>query len=338
MWEPTGPLPAAVYWRRRVLAAAAGVAIAFVAMVAISPDESALTTHAALSHSQSTIAAADGSADARDPGAVDAMGAAGVEDGAGVGGYGGSVVADGAIAGGPTPAAPAAPTNGETASAGAAPTVAGAAPAGSGAVPPGAPLNSGSPVVGSVVGSDAVAPSPVGTPSAQSAGMGAGTPAASATPEQLRPDETPRAAPLAAPVPVPPTGPVPCTNAMIGVTAEIDRPVHVVGEHPVLRLVITDTSAQPCVRDLDSSRQEIVVWSGDGNTRLWSSNDCGNPGAPDLRTLVPGQPVVFAVTWAGLTSAPGCAMPRIAVPAGAYRVVSRLDDDISAPITFHLTP
>jgi len=125
---------------------------------------------------------------------------------------------------------------------------------------------------------------------------------------------------------------------MIGVTAEIDRVVHVVGEHPVLRLVITDTSAQPCVRDLDSSRQEIVVWSGDGKTRLWSSNDCGNPGSPDLRTLVPGQPVVFAVTWAGLTSAPGCAQPRLPVPAGAYRVVSRLDDDVSAPVTFRLTP
>jgi hypothetical protein len=123
---------------------------------------------------------------------------------------------------------------------------------------------------------------------------------------------------------------------MLGVTAEIDRPVHVVGEHPVLRLVVTDTSAAPCVRDLDSSRQEIVVWSGDGKTRLWSSNDCGNPGSPDLRTLVPGQPVVFAVTWVGRTSAPGCPASRTVVPAGDYRVVSRLDDDISQPTPFHL--
>jgi hypothetical protein len=175
-------------------------------------------------------------------------------------------------------------------------------------------------------------------PSAGSAGGAAGTPSASTTSEQLRPDESPRPAPLAAPVPVPPTGPVPCTNGMIGVTAEIDSPVHAVGEHPVLRLVITDTSAQPCVRDLDSSRQEIVVWSGDGKTRLWSSNDCGNPARPDLRTLVPGQPVVFAVTWAGLISAPGCAQPRTVVPAGAYRVVSRLDDDVSAATPFHLAP
>ena len=96
---------------------------------------------------------------------------------------------------------------------------------------------------------------------------------------------------------------------MTGVTAEIDQPVHKVGERPVLRLVVTNTSAQPCVRDLDPSRQEIVVWSGDGKTRLWSSNDCGNAGRPDLRTLIPGQPVAFAVTWAGRTSTPAAPSP-----------------------------
>jgi hypothetical protein len=159
-----------------------------------------------------------------------------------------------------------------------------------------------------------------------------------ATSEQLQPDLTPRPAPVATPVAVPPTGPVPCTNAMTGVTAEIDRPVHKVGERPVLRLVVTNTSTQPCVRELDPSRQEIVVWSGDGKIRLWSSNDCGNAGRPDLRTLIPGQPVAFAVSWAGRTSTPGCAQPRTVVPAGNYRVMSRLDDDISAPTPFQLTP
>ena len=50
---------------------------------------------------------------------------------------------------------------------------------------------------------------------------------------------------------------------------------------------MTNISNQPCVRDLDSARQEIVVWSPDGQ-RLWSSNDCVNGSTPDLRTLVPG--------------------------------------------------
>jgi hypothetical protein len=157
------------------------------------------------------------------------------------------------------------------------------------------------------------------------------------TSEDLRPDETPRGAvPVPSPVPVPPTGPVNCTNRMIRTTAEIDSPDHRVGDRPVLRLVITNISPQPCVRDLDASRQEIVVWSGDGKRRLWSSNDCGNPGGPDLRTLVPQQPVVSAVTWAGRTTMPGCAEPRRPVPAGAYRVMTRLDNIISAPTPFLL--
>lgn len=167
----------------------------------------------------------------------------------------------------------------------------------------------------------------------------AATGTAATTSEQLRPDVTPgREVPVATPVPVPPTGPVPCTNEMLEVTAEVDRPAYRVGERPVLRLVMVNSTDQPCVRDLDPARQEIVVWSGDGATRLWSSNDCSPVSGVDLRTMVPAQPVVSAVTWAGKTSAPGCAGPRTVVPAGAYRVMTRLDDDISAPVPFLLNP
>lgn len=159
------------------------------------------------------------------------------------------------------------------------------------------------------------------------------------TSEVVLPDDTPRPAVAVPPsVPVPPTGPVPCTNDMISVGAEIDGPEHRVGERPTLRLVVVNISEQPCVRDLDGARQEIVVWSGDGVDRLWSSNDCVNPATVDLRTLVPGQPVAFAVRWAGRTSAPGCAGERTVVPAGSYRVLTRVDDVISEPAPFLRNP
>ena len=125
---------------------------------------------------------------------------------------------------------------------------------------------------------------------------------------------------------------------MLAVTAEVDRPQHRVGERPLLRLVVVNTSEQPCVRDLDPARQEIVVWSSDGSLRLWSSNDCSNVRGADLRTLVPGQPVASSVRWAGRTSAPGCPQQRTTVPAGDYRVMSRVDDVISAPTPFVRTP
>jgi hypothetical protein len=133
---------------------------------------------------------------------------------------------------------------------------------------------------------------------------------------------------------VPPTGPAPCADAMLSVVAEVERPEHRVGERPVLRLVVSNISDQPCVRDLAATRQETVVWSGDGANRLWSSNDCSNAAGADLRTLVPGQPVALSVRWAGRTSTPGCGAARTVVPAGAYRVMTRVDDVISAPTPF----
>lgn len=163
-------------------------------------------------------------------------------------------------------------------------------------------------------------------------------PDTTATPTTPTPTPTPIATPIATSATVPPTGPVPCTNDMLGIVAEVAAPEHKVGDRPTFRLVVTNTSDQPCVRDLDAARQEIVVWSGDGATRLWSSNDCTNAGAVDLRTLVPGQPVAFPVQWAGRTSAPGCAEQRTTVPPGSYRLLTRLDDAVSAPATFTRLP
>jgi hypothetical protein len=185
-----------------------------------------------------------------------------------------------------------------------------------------------------------VTPPPAGTeqPGAVGPPTGAAPPtedgAPATTSERLLPEDEPSPLPVSTPVPVPPTGPVPCSNAMIAVTAEVGSPEHHVGERPLLRLAVTNTSEQPCVRDLDPARQEIVVWSGDGVDRLWSSNDCGNASNIDLRTLVPDQPVTFTLRWAGRTSTPGCVEERTVVPAGAYRVMARVDDVISPPTPF----
>jgi hypothetical protein len=121
---------------------------------------------------------------------------------------------------------------------------------------------------------------------------------------------------------------------MLTTGAEIDPAVHKVGSRPVLRLVVTNVSGQPCVRDLDAARQEIVVWSGDGSERLWSSNDCSTAKGADLRTLEPGRSVAFTVRWVGRTSAPGCPAKRKTVPAGEYRLMTQVDDMTSPPARF----
>ncbi len=259
MWEPVGPLPATVYWRRRCSAALATVAVlGLLTWTAVSVATPETTTRAA---SRAAVSA-------------------------------------------PQPAAP--------------PPVPAATPTS----PPGA---------GSAPGSS---PASVTAEPGQPA---PGQPADAG--ERLRPDDSPRAAALPAPppIPVPTAAPVPCSDDMLAVSAEITPGQHQVGQRPTLRLVVTNVSKQPCVRDLDSARQEIVVWSPDGQ-RLWSSNDCVNGSAPDRRTLVPAQPVAFAVVWAGRTSTPGCGGARTVLPAGDYQLRTRVDDVTSGPADFRRLP
>ncbi|GAA5122186.1 DUF4232 domain-containing protein [Pseudonocardia adelaidensis] len=125
---------------------------------------------------------------------------------------------------------------------------------------------------------------------------------------------------------------------MLDVRAEVEGTEHRVGERMLLRLVVTNNSTQPCVRDLDPVRQEIVVWSADGSRRLWSSNDCSSAKGADPRTLAPGEPVASTVRWAGRTSEPGCPAKREMVPAGEYRLLTRVDDVISPPTQFVRVP
>ena len=291
MWEPVGPLPAAVYRRRRWVALASVLTVAGLITVVVGGHEPAARP-----------------APEPVPAAVQAT-AEGVPDLAGTPDGTGMSVPTSASSSGTATTDTTAPFRG---------AVGPAAAASSSGVPPSEDPQPTSTRPGSIT----AAAAPSGT-----------------TSERIRPDDTPRPTVAAQPpVPVPRTGPVPCTNAMLTTAAEVDPAVHQVGSHPVLRLVITNVSGQPCVRDLDAARQEIVVWSGDGATRLWSSNDCLNNPTTDLRTLVPGRPVAFALTWGERTTTPGCAQPRTVVPAGSYRLMVRLDDLISPPTPFLRTP
>jgi hypothetical protein len=260
MWEPMGPLPAAVYWRRRWVAVGSAVTVIVliawvIAALSSTPDEPGTARPA----SRAAVSAPHEAS--------------------------------------PPPAAP----------------------------PSAALLPATLPATAQLT--TATQPGAVGstppTPSATESG--------SATP-------TPTSSPVPSTTEAPPADPVPCTNEMIAVKAEVDGPEQHVGERMVLRLVVTNSSDEPCVRDLDPGRQEIVVWSSDGSERLWSSNDCSSAKGADLRTLAPGEPVSFSVRWAGRTSAAGCPERREPVPPGEYRLLTRVDDVISPPTQFVRNP
>ncbi|RZT88820.1 hypothetical protein EV383_5770 [Pseudonocardia sediminis] len=280
--DPVGPLPASVYWRRRMLAVGATLlglfGLLWLATALILPPADDSSTDRAAQIEQQNPADQNRQT--------------------------GGTPAAGTPASGPVNPAP--PTS----------------PASVTPAAPGTPGLAGAPPAGAATGSS----------------TGPASPNAGPVDETVRPDDTPRPAVVVPPSgPSPPTGPPPCTDRMIKVGAEVGQPEYKVGARPVLRLVVTNVSGQACVRDLDGTLQEIVVWSGDGKNRLWSSNDCSNPASDDLRTLVPGQPVAFAVTWSGLGSVPGCGVARDRLPAGAYRVLTRLGPVISDPAPFLLS-
>lgn len=126
-----------------------------------------------------------------------------------------------------------------------------------------------------------------------------------------------------------------CPDQSLAVKATVEQPTYRVGQEPVFQVVITNISTQACQRDL-TSMQQVLVYSMDGNTRLWSNTDCYPPAAGQLQNLNPGQQVAFRVTWAGSTSQPQCAGERVPVAPGAYVVFAQLGAIRSAAEPFNI--
>ncbi|MQA13506.1 MAG: hypothetical protein GEV09_04830 [Pseudonocardiaceae bacterium] len=111
------------------------------------------------------------------------------------------------------------------------------------------------------------------------------------------------------------------------------------GQRPEFRLIVANTGPVFCFRDLDAALQEVVVLPATGQDRLWSSNDCFTGESDSVRTLAPGEQLVFTVVWGGRTSAPGCpAAARETVKAGDYQLVTKLGKLTSPPVPFRLLP
>ncbi|MCA0144706.1 MucR family transcriptional regulator [Blastococcus sp. LR1] len=101
-----------------------------------------------------------------------------------------------------------------------------------------------------------------------------------------------------------------------------------VGSKPIFELIVGNRATVPCVRALDKELQELVLVDAAGG-RIWGSNDCFPESSDELRTLAPGEIVVFPIIWGGLTSEPSCTAPRGAPAPGAYALRGRLDTKVS---------
>jgi hypothetical protein len=150
------------------------------------------------------------------------------------------------------------------------------------------------------------------------------------------------AAAVPAPEPAPAPAPAPardaagrllCGDDVTALTAFTGQPVVASGAQAVLGLRVTNTGAQPCVRDVSGSLQVFTVLGADGS-HTWSTADCFPGEGTEVRELAPGESVEFTVRWSGTTSQPGCVGPRTPVAPGSYALVAAVGGLASAPAPF----
>nr|WP_228536976.1 hypothetical protein [Nocardia sp. XZ_19_231] len=127
----------------------------------------------------------------------------------------------------------------------------------------------------------------------------------------------------------------PCSDQSLALKVTVGQPTYRVGDQPAFGTVITNISSAACARDLGAGPQ-FLVYTLDGQRRLWASNDCNQDDPAEMKTLKAGEQLSYKGTWFGTTSQPQCAGDRLQVPAGAYMVVAQLGAVRSAAEPFNL--
>lgn len=149
-------------------------------------------------------------------------------------------------------------------------------------------------------------------------------------------EQPPPASSEAAPAPPPPSydadGKLLCPDAAVGLAAKVPGEVKS-GTNVIIGMVVTNTGAEACRRDVSGTTQVFTVFGADG-TRLWSTADCFPGQGTEVRDLAPGQTLEFTVKWSGTTSAPGCTGDRVPLAPGSYTLIAQLGPVSSPPAAF----
>jgi hypothetical protein len=150
------------------------------------------------------------------------------------------------------------------------------------------------------------------------------------------PPSTPTATPFTLAQP-PKTGP--CTDDEISLTAAAAPASPRRGQPVQFTLTIKNVSTRACARDIGAEAQELILYNGD--TVIWSSDDCSTNHSADVQNLSAGESRPFTLTWNGVRSRSGtsektCTNGTQPDP-GDYQLVARLGSERSAPASVHLT-
>lgn len=152
----------------------------------------------------------------------------------------------------------------------------------------------------------------------------------------------PQAAPPPTPTPTAAVTPPPvlsegddCPDSTLAVKGITNQPQYVVGDQPKFTMVVTNIGLVSCKRDVGAAVLAAYVYGLDNN-RLWSNLDCAPSNETLVKTFQPGEQVTTEVTWTGMSSAPGCPLPREPIGPGTYNLVVQLGNLRSATVPFIL--
>ncbi|MEV6979262.1 hypothetical protein [Kitasatospora sp. NPDC093806] len=287
--QPVGPLPASIYWRRRVVVLIAVVAVAALVVWLMSdqggggdgPKDKAAQAAPTQSQSQAPAQAITPGASPSGPANNSRPGGNGGGSAAGgaVGGSGGgdvSLSTGGTTGGGANPA----PATGGAAAGGTAGTPGGAASGGTGGGAGGGTGGTGG-----------------------AGGTGGGTPAVN-TPEVMV-------------LPV-------CASSQVSLGLSSAQNAYQPKDKPKLALTINNSSGTNCRVDLGRTASAITVTASNGE-RIWSSGDCPTDRGSGWVQLPANGGLTETFSWDRVRSKPQCATADAApAPAGNYLVVADL--------------
>jgi hypothetical protein len=125
-----------------------------------------------------------------------------------------------------------------------------------------------------------------------------------------------------------------CRDSALRLQVTTDAPTYAVGAMPRFTLIITNTTATACTRDLGSKVVSLQVVSG--TARTWVSDDCTEGLDNKPTRLAPGKATeVVELQWSGKRSRPGCPLPREQAGAGTYQVSGTVGTLTSPRVVFH---
>jgi cytoskeletal protein RodZ len=173
-------------------------------------------------------------------------------------------------------------------------------------------------VAGRASGGGGATPTPAPTNSATSTPSPTSTPTPAPTPSPTSTDSAPR-----------------CPDEAIKVSVLADPVSSPAGSEMKFTLVITNTYASPCKRDVGARANELQVVSA--ITVQWSSDDCNPSKEVNEVVLMPNENYPTDVTWDQRTSKKGCPAKTSSVDPGNLVVFGRNGEVVSEGTAFAIT-